>query len=286
MDEAERTPASGPSTRGALLAGAGVVLILLAAFFVGAYVAPVVQVHLVVRNAEYRKGYDLSPLGYETRARERLRESLYLPRWVAPDRARTAEILRVCGYPDGEEALVEVLLDPRAPLDARLCIPAVFVAETDGDMDVKSRPWVEGLAKALGDPCGRVRVAAAAGLLRNEVWYITHVPEQSRVGKASAVLVRALRDSDVAVRRDAVGALADIGTFLLYNFDLAYDAGRILEKAVTPALEEALRDEDAAVREAARRALASMPWSRRPVARWGPREVKEQDEQDSAAPSP
>ena len=42
VDEAEQTPASGSSTRGALLAGAGVVLILLAAFFVGAYVAPIV----------------------------------------------------------------------------------------------------------------------------------------------------------------------------------------------------------------------------------------------------
>lgn len=287
MTETKRTDAAGPSTRAAVLAGASVVLILLTAFFGGVYVAPVVQVHLVVRDPDYsnmRRGY-VERLGGEKRARERLRECLYLPRWAAPDRYRTADLLRWCE--DGEAELVEILNDPRAPLDARLSIPAVLVAETDNEMDIQPRPWIEEFEKALDDPCGRVRVAAAAGLLQDEVCSMLHDPdEQSRIGKASAVLVEALRDPDVAVRRDAAEALADIGAFLPRDMVIVNDPAIALEKAVTPALKEALKDGDAAVREAAKRALSSMPWYKFTVMRLGRREEGAQEEKSQEAPPP
>jgi len=223
---------TGLSTRGAVLAGVGVVAILALALFTGFWLVPFLQIRsllkqrVVVRNGwnwtrfgEY-PGYSeygsttwpllpaetIKRLGGPERAARRLRTYLRMPRWAAPNKVEAVYLLGDCG----EEAvpiLIEALGDP---------------------------PWARSKSADIVRDIPGAREIAADALRR-----IGPAAEE-----AVPALMRLLRDKDWWVRWSATKALGAISP--------------TSSPEVVSALEAAEKDGIGFVRTAAREALAKI----------------------------
>ena len=252
-----------PVWRPLLVWSAGILLFASLAWFVGAVAVPMVRLHRAVARVRVKDyGPLIDSLGGDQEACRRLRQCLYWPGLLAPDKVRAAELLDMCK--GGRSALTAVLLDRKAPTDARVAIAAFLGAEQDNAMDRGDdlADWrVDALSGVLDDPSGRVRVAAARSMLRR--WYVCPA---HRYDAALEQLARCLKDRDVLVRRDAARALRDaaqdneLGPVTAHSYRFA--------PVAEPALKEALGDADPVVRAEAAEALKFK--LRKPVQRFGP----------------
>ena len=205
---------------------------------------PIVQVHLVVRDTRLpeKDASFVARLGGEGAARERLKRCLYLADWLAPDRFRTATLLRCC--PGGEKALIGILRDPGAPVDLREMVPAVLIAELTGDMD-EPRGWLAAeFERSFEDPCPEVRLAAAGAVWR--LCELHQVPDR-QLASALDVIIETMKQEDVTLRHMAV---RDLSTAMAFS-DSSDPASGKLRRRAEAALKAALKDDDPGVRRTA-----------------------------------
>lgn len=92
-DEEPKAKSTGLSTRGAVLAGVGVVVILVLALFAGVVLVPFLQTRAVLRSGRNV----VERLGGPERAAERLISYLRWPDWAAPDKDEAVDCLALCG---------------------------------------------------------------------------------------------------------------------------------------------------------------------------------------------
>lgn len=146
------------TTRTAVFAGVGVVVLFLIAFLFAAFVAPVLHTRKIVREyAEHSltaSNQDtLARLGGPNRAVPRLMAYLRLPGWAAPDRSHALTLLLCCGKPAGP-GLIELMGD-RDP-GIRSGAGTWFQK-----MGLGTREAVPEVMKHLGSPNPGVRTVAA-----------------------------------------------------------------------------------------------------------------------------
>jgi len=189
---------TGLSTRGAVWAGVGIVVVLGLALLFLLFVMPVLTVRSVVKGSidgSVRSRDGVRRLGGEERAIERLRRYIHLPRWIAPEQAAAVDIVTSINY--GRPAvpfLVEALESPDP--EARWMAAARL-----GELGPAAQEAVPALVCALDDPDNTVRMYVIGALYRIGPSAKSAVP----------ALIRGLAADREIDRSGCAGALGMIG---------------------------------------------------------------------------